>query len=330
MKQEELRRVLSSFTAADLPQLVPELAKWFERHGSINDSWIKPEVYRLFQQHGFHLVRNHFYGVLPDTRSFEDSWWSSPAYETAFNRLRKSDIQNTLDAVLRWSGDLKNIPAGPSPGFYWNNPMFPPLDAMILYGLIRELQPRVLLEVGSGFSTEVALMAAPHTSTAVHCIEPYPTQRLLAQKERLGSLTQARLQEIPLERFDELQAGDFLFIDTSHAVKPGSDVNHLIFNILPRLKPGVVVHVHDIFLPHEYPRRWYDEISIVWNEQYLLLAYLLGNPGIEILLPVYALSVEHESVFRKRYSGFDIWNITENMGGARGASFWMRTGDAPI
>ncbi len=325
MKREELRRILSTFTTDDLPDLIPELAVWFERHGSINDSWIRPEVYRLFQEHGFHLVRNHFYGILPDTRHFKDEWWDAPAYAEAFSRLRKVDIEQEFSTVLRWSEDLKNVPAGQNAGFYWNNPMFPPLDAMILYGMIREHQPRVLLEVGSGFSTEVALMAARHTHTAVHCIEPYPTRRFLSHTSGEASLTQLRLQDVPIERFDELEEGDFLFIDTSHAVKPGSDVNHLIFNILPRLKAGVYVHVHDIFLPHEYPRRWYDDICIIWNEQYLLLAYLSGNPGIEVVLPVHALSRAREAELRERFAEFDIWNITENMGGARGASFWLRT-----
>ena len=202
--------------------------------------------------------------------------------------------------------------------------MFPPLDAIVLYGMMREYRPRNLVEVGSGFSTEIALLAAQHTQTAIHCIEPYPSARLLANQTRLLALTQVSLQEINLEVFEKLQANDILFIDTTHAVKINSDVNHFLFNIFPRLAPGVIVHIHDIFLPYEYPQRWYEENSIFWNEQYLLLAYLMENPALELLLPNYALSLRHKASLRARLGNFDIWDLTANLGNASGASFWLR------
>jgi predicted O-methyltransferase YrrM len=319
-----LRWLLSSNDPENLAKYIPILAEWLARIGSINPAWVKPETYRLFQENGFHLVRNSYYGVLPDTRQFDENWWSSVPYSAAYDRIKKADVEAVFENILRWVDDLKTLPREAADGFYWNNGMFPPLDAIALYGMIREYQPKRLLEIGSGFSTEIALMAAAHTRTAIHCIEPYPTPRLLARENELGRLTRSTLQESPPEVFAELQAGDFLFIDTTHTVKIGSDVNHLIFNVLPWIAPGVFIHVHDIFLPYEYPKRWYDEISIFWNEQYLLLAYLLENPGIEIVLPNYSLSVKNRDALKNRLDDFDIWGLTQNLGGASGASMWLR------
>ncbi len=324
MQTKLLRWLLSTTERESLAEYIPVITEWLARTGSINAAWVKPEVYRLFQENGFHLVRNHYYGVLPDTRKFEAGWWQSVPYAAAFDRVRKADVEAVFAKVLGWADELKALPRQAEAGFFWNNSMYPPLDAIVLYGMLREYKPQRLLEIGSGYSTEIALLAARHTGTAIHCVEPYPTEQLLARKDELAGLTRTSLQDAPPHLFAELQAGDLLFIDTTHTVKIGSDVNHLVFNVLPALAPGVLIHIHDIFLPYEYPKRWYDEISIFWNEQYLVLAYLLDNPGIEIVLPTYSLSVDHQESLRQRLKDFDIWGLTENLGGASGASLWLR------
>lgn len=324
LKKLLLRWLLQSNDPGNLPEFIPTIANWLIRVGSINDAWIKPEVYRLFQQYGLHLVRNHYYGVLPDTSQFNEEWWTSIPYQSAFERIQKADIEAIFSKVLRWADDLQSLPRESLSGFYWNNDMFPPLDVIVLYGMLREYRPSQLLEIGSGFSTEIALLAAQHCQTKISCVEPYPTPRLLERESELEKQIRLPVQEVPLNIFSALQPGDFLFIDTTHTVKLGSDVNHLIFNVLPSLQSGVYIHIHDIFLPYEYPKRWYDEISIFWNEQYLLLAYLLENPQIEILLPNYWLSIKHKDALKKRFAAFDIWGLTNNLGGASGASLWLR------
>lgn len=324
MKKKLFRWLLTSDDPENLALFIPIIAEWLERIGSISEAWIKPEVYRLFQQHGFHLVRNHYYGILPDTSQFNEAWWTNVPYQLAFDSIPKADIETVFSKILGWADDLQALPRESESGFYWNNGMFPPLDAIVLYGMLREYRPARLIEVGSGFSTEIALLAARHSQTKIFCIEPYPTSRLLAREPELAKLTKLPVQEVPLDTFSALQAGDFLFIDTTHSVKLGSDVNHLIFNVLPRLQPGVFIHIHDIFLPYEYPRRWYDDISIFWNEQYLILAYLLENPHIEIVLPNYWLSIQYQGELKKRFETFDIWDLTNNLGGASGASLWLR------
>ncbi len=324
MKKKLLNWLLRSNNARNLSQYIPIIAEWLSRTGCINEAWVKPDTYRLFQENGFHVVRNHYYGALPDTRELAEKWWADIPYLAAYNKVKKADVDKIFGNVLRWSDELKSLPREAQDGFHWDNGMFPPLDTIFLYGMLREYQPQKMLEIGSGFSTEIALLASKHTKTEIHCVEPYPSSRLLSREAELKKLTKLPIQDVQPEVFSELQAGDFLFIDTTHAVKIGSDVNYLIFNVLPHIKPGVFIHIHDIFLPYEYPKRWYDEISIFWSEQYLLLAYLLDNPTVEIILPSYLLSIKEQALLHERFKDFDIWGLTKNLGGASGASMWLR------
>lgn len=324
IQQKLLQWLLRSNNPQTLSRFVPIIADWLARVGCLGSVWIKPEAYQLFQRHGFQVVRNHYYSALPDTGSFDERWWTSIPYQSAFARIQKADTETIFSNILKWSQDLQSLPREAQSGFYWNNDMFPPLDAIVLYGMLREYRPRQLVEIGSGLSTQIALMAASQSQTKITCIEPYPAPSLLALEPTLKALIKLPVQQAPMDVFTSLQAGDFLFIDTTHTVKLGSDVNYLIFNVLPQIKPGVYIHIHDIFLPYEYPKRWYDEISIFWNEQYLVLAYLLENPNIEILLPNYWLSHKYKEMLKERFVDFDIWGLTNNLGGASGASLWLR------
>ncbi len=115
--------------------------------------------------------------------------------------------------------------------------------------------------------------------------------------------------------FSQLQSGDILFIDSSHTVKIGGDVNYLFLEVLPRLKPGVIVHVHDIFLPFEYRRDWVLDEFRFWNEQYLLQAFLTFNSEFEVLLANYYLSSHHKEHLQAAFPDLPGWI---------GGSFWMR------
>jgi predicted O-methyltransferase YrrM len=168
------------------------------------------------------------------------------------------------------------------------NTMYLGADAAVYRAMLRHLRPARVLEVGSGYSTAIALDTAEQhlPGLDLSCIEPYP-DRLLAALEpgdeaRIG-LERAMVQDVPLERYDALGDGDVLFIDSSHVVKPGSDVVWLYLHVLPRLAPGVVVHVHDIFWPFEYPAHWLAERRD-WTEIYLLQALLAGSSQWEVVL----------------------------------------------
>jgi hypothetical protein len=170
--------------------------------------------------------------------------------------------------------------------FYTQNSQFSWLDSRALFVLLRAWRPRRLIEVGSGFST---LLAADvnrrflDSTLEITCIEPYPREFLRDPQLGISRLVEQKVQDIALDEFAVLEAGDILFIDSSHVAKTGSDVNFLYFEVMPRLRPGVRVHVHDIFLPHEYPRDWVIDKNRSWNEQYLLRALLMHSTGFRVI-----------------------------------------------
>lgn len=172
--------------------------------------------------------------------------------------------------------------------YYYENDGFAPGDATVLAAMIRHFRPRRIVEVGAGYSTAVMLdvterhMTAP---VAIECIDPEPerVRSLLreADAERL-TIHETLVQSLPLSFFATLAANDILFIDSSHVLKLGSDVAFLLLDVLPRLAPGVLVHVHDIATPFEYPPAWYEE-GRAWNEAPALRAFLAFNRAYEIL-----------------------------------------------
>jgi len=171
-------------------------------------------------------------------------------------------------------------------GYYTANSQFSHLDCRMLFTLLRRWRPARMIEVGGGYSTLLSadvnrrwLRERMHFT----CIEPFPRPFLARRPPGLSELLVEKVEEIPLERFQRLEPGDVLFIDSSHVCKTGSDVNYLYFEVIPRLQPGVRVHVHDIFLPAEYPEQWVLEDNRSWNEQYLLRAMLTHNPRYQVL-----------------------------------------------
>jgi hypothetical protein len=170
--------------------------------------------------------------------------------------------------------------------FYTRNSQFSWLDCRALFVILQAIRPRRMIEVGSGFSS---LLTADVNRRFLGgeldftCIEPYPREFLRKGIHGISRLLEARVEQVARSEFDALQAGDILFIDSSHVAKTGSDVVHLFFEVLPRRAPGVVVHVHDIFLPHDYPREWAITENRSWNEQYLLRALLMYSTAFEVL-----------------------------------------------
>lgn len=174
--------------------------------------------------------------------------------------------------------------------YYSDNDQFGPGDATVFAAMLLEHKPRRLIEVGSGFSSAVMLdINEKFFAGAINAtfIEPYPENRLLSL---LGDADKARtrlirepVQNAPLSVFGELEAGDVLFVDSTHVSKAGSDVNHIFFRVLPALAPGVIIHFHDIFHPFEYPREWFFGGNRSWNELYLLRAFMMNNANYRVL-----------------------------------------------
>jgi len=173
--------------------------------------------------------------------------------------------------------------------YYFENPAYSYSDAILLHSMIRFLEPKRVIEVGSGFSS--CLMLDTNElffggSIMMTFIEPYPDILMSLIKDSDKSkikLIPSRLQDVDLGEFEALQANDILFIDSTHVSKINSDVNIIFFDILPRLTSGVHVHFHDIFFPFEYPKDWIYK-GIAWNEMYLLRAFLQYNNAFRVVL----------------------------------------------
>lgn len=205
-----------------------------------------------------------------------------------------------VDRALRWNADLAGIDLRathqlalwrelmfdgiPEHRYRAGNGMYDRADAAVYQAVVRRFAPATVVEVGSGFSTAALLDAADRflPQLTVRCIEPYP-QRLLGLLEAGDriDLIESPVQDVPIDVFTSLAPDDVLFIDSTHVAKAGSDVVWLFSRVLPRLTPGVLVHVHDIAWPFEYPADWLRE-GRNWNEAYLLRAFLCHNTAWRI------------------------------------------------
>lgn len=229
------------------------------------------------------------------------------------NRLTKFNEYASVFHNIKLSSDQTNENE-PS----WNNDFLPGLDIVALYALVSEYKPKNYIEVGSGNSTKVVRKAIVDNSlsTKITSIDPFP-------RANIDHLADTVLR-MPVENMDnhdvfkELNAGDILFIDNSHRALPNSDVTVCFLEILPILKPGVIVHIHDIYIPYDYPQFMCDR---AYSEQYVLAAFILANPEkYKTIMPNYFVSED------KELSDIilPIWNSKElNSVERHGGSFWL-------
>jgi hypothetical protein len=201
--------------------------------------------------------------------------------------------------------------------------MFQSGDAEVFYAFIRHFKPKLIMEVGSGFSTLVASQAAVanekvnRNDTQIIAIEPYPPHFLNYSIPHLTRIITRKVQDIDIEEFRSLQENDILFIDSTHVVKTGSDVNYLYLEVLPLLKKGVVVHIHDIFLPRDYTHRMLVDMHMYFTEQYLLQAFLTHNESWKVLWGSAFMHFHHADLIA---AAFPTYQPSVRYGG----SFWIQ------
>ena len=229
----------------------------------------------------------HFYSPLPDARMV------AAARARAFDEADDGELPGIalnveaqlalLQEFAQWRTQLPySAQATARARFHLDNPYFSYGDAVILFGMLRRFRPRRIIEVGSGYSSAAMLDAAemnPEAPIEFTFIEPHPDRLLdlLRPADRNHQVIETLpVQNVPLTQFESLQANDILFIDSSHVLKIGSDVQHLLFQVLPRLQAGVLVHFHDVLWPFEYPELWFRQ-GRAWNEAYVLRAFLQYN-----------------------------------------------------
>lgn len=225
----------------------------------------------------------------------------------------RDDFLSVIDAIDAVADDLRRIGGEPPPQPRWTQDWFPGLDAATAYALVRRERPARIIEVGSGHSTRFLLRAIRDGgfSCAVTCIDPAPRADIAALP--VTAIRQT-LQQAGLAPFAALQAGDVLFIDSSHILMPGSDVDLLLNKVIPALPAGVWIHVHDIFLPADYPVSW-DWRG--YNEQQGFAALITGG-----FAPVFA-SAWARSALSERLGRSVMKDITVPEG-AFEASLWLR------
>jgi len=314
---------------AELLATIPQIAGWIHEHGMRPGGWVDPSVLAAMQAQDLTLVAKSFYSVCPDIAEMGDDDWRPNKYSEAWETVTKADFADLLPDLVSAAKALESAPMDTPKEqgvFFWNNEMFSPMDATSYRAIIQNVRPKQILEVGSGNSTAIALGVAEETGTSVRCIEPYPSPFLKALEGRLACLIQSKVEDVDPKIYRELEKGDILFIDSSHCARMSSDLNFLMFEALPRLKAGVLVHFHEIFLPNEYPETWLRDVGIMWNEQYQLLAFLMNNADYELLwssshAPT-RLGVSLTEKLKEAVSGDH--PIFRNIGPYGGGSVWLR------
>lgn len=242
---------------------------------------------------GHDLVRRNMYSPLPRADALGADLWSRRASLVGLELNVSAHLRFLEEELAPYVHELSPLEEPGFPGDFelWNG-YYQSVDVEVLYAMIRHLKPRRVLEIGSGSSTLVTASACSRNAADGQpaefvAIDPEP-RRGLPSVPGLSRVDRVKAQDVPLDRFLELELNDILFVDSSHVVKTGSDVNFLILEVLPRLRPGVAVHFHDIFLPYEYPPAWYDRGTYL-NEQYLLHAFLIGNRDYRVVFAAHAL-----------------------------------------
>jgi hypothetical protein len=285
-----------------------------QTYGGLVCEFIK-QTFPLWERLGVHLTMNHYDEPVPDTRRLRETLWSRPSELAGLDMREQEQLALLTRLAARFKGEYDRFPvdAPPTPhAFCLNNGGFPGVDAEILYGMIREFKPRRIIEIGSGNSTYLSAQAIlknqeddPRCACELIAIEPYPNAVLQAGFPGLSRLNPRPVQDVPLDEFKRLEASDILFIDSSHVLKIGSDVHYEYLEILPRLPVGVLVHIHDIFFPAEYPKDLVLGSRRFWTEQYLVQAFLAFNESFKIFWAGNYLHVTHPDALAAAFGSYD-------------------------
>jgi hypothetical protein len=251
----------------------------------------------------------HFYSPLPDMKQIvaqQDKLFNRNVAECAGLDLRAEHQLAVLGELAKFYAEVPFAETASGDGrYYYGNAFFKHGDAIVLYAMLRRLQPARVIEVGSGFSSAVMLDTNEKFLSGkiqFTFIDPFPGRLmgLLSESDRRRhSIVKKPVQEVAAHEFDMLAAGDVLFIDSSHVVKIGSDVRYLLWEVLPRLRAGVVVHFHDIMWPFEYPQEWVLGGN-AWNEAYFLRTFLQYNRVFQIEYFNSYMALVHERELRER------------------------------
>jgi|SRR5450432_70912 hypothetical protein len=303
-------------------------------------------VFRMFQRLGISITPRHFYWPIPDLNALGTKKWTECSLSDGVDLRLARQMQLLTSGFLAPQSELNfgELETTCEHEFHFNNGYFERVDAEVAYSVVRQFRPRKIIEIGSGHSTRLMATALRRNQEEgspgeLIGIEPHPSPVLRRGFPGFTELILKGVQDVPMSLFLTLDAGDILFIDSSHVVSVGSDVVHEILKILPKLKPGVLVHVHDIFIPAEYPEKFVMTNLCFWGEQYMLEAFLSFNRAFEVLWASSAMQFYHREALEQYFPGWvgsfermspsmKVFTPTLDGKNVWPCSFWMqKTGD---
>lgn len=253
-------------------------------------------AHRSAERAGLHVVRASYDSPMPVLRHLPPEVFERESPLRAIDWRLHEQVGLLEGELARYLDEFRpsTDPAAPPGVFRLDNHTYDRVDAELLYAIVRHLRPRRYVELGSGYSTLVAweaLQANAREGRAgeLSCFDPYPSPHVTARPELARRVSSVGAQELQERSVGELGASDILFVDTSHTVKLGGEVNRIVLDLLPLAAPGVVVHFHDVFLPGDYTRA-HLRGAHYWTEQYLLQAFLMYNDAWEVLASAQALT----------------------------------------
>jgi hypothetical protein len=269
----------------------------------------------FWQKFDFHITPNHYYQPIPDTRMLKDDLWQRQSELIGVDINEEDQLKLVSLFSSKFKKEYENFPRNKTSTpyqYYSNNVFLGSTDGEILYCMIRHFKPSKIFEIGSGNSTYLSAQGViknkeedDHYRCELVVMDPHPNDILKAGFQGLSKLISKKVQDIPLSDFRELTENDILFIDSSHVLRIGSDVQYEYLEILPRLNQGVIIHLHDIFLPAEYPKEWVLRDFRFWTEQYLLQAFLAFNDSFKVLWAGSYMHLKHYNILQAAFRSYE-------------------------
>ncbi|MEQ8384394.1 MAG: class I SAM-dependent methyltransferase [Coleofasciculus sp. A1-SPW-01] len=274
---------------------------------------------------GYSIRQYHYYEPLPEFSTITKKKVLRRRFSSCINWNLESQL-DLIDKLSNYYTEIHqlSVKEGVKQKFNFLNDLYFELDAALYYAILREKKPSKVIEIGAGYSTQIASIALDKNQqegkkSKIICIDPYYSLKPNECNFDIEIITK-KVETIHLSLFEQLKEGDILFIDSTHTVKFCSDVCREILEILPAIANGVWIHFHDIFFPYDYPPKWLIEERRAWNEQYMLEAFLAYNSSFEVILANHWLSIDHPEKVAKLWSEVLNWKEPHH----RCSGFWIR------
>ncbi len=295
VKRKIYNRVISFFIE-NKPSWINKFVKDLVfRFGFIPEIISNRKYFSEWEKKGTHISSTHFYHPIPNLSQLGDDFWDKEFSMKGVKINLSFQLELLLEFRDKFAMEFNALPIHKSEvketwEYFVQNGNFTSVDGEILYCFVRKFMPTRIIEIGSGYSTfliskaiSVNIERDKSYEINLTCVEPYPRDFFKTSIPFLSELIEKPIQEIDLALFKSLKENDILFIDSTHVFKYGSDVETEVFEILPTLEKGVIIHFHDIFWPKNYPEKWIKEHGWFWNEQHFLQAFLMFNDSFEII-----------------------------------------------